>query len=144
MCIKEQTRKCSRSPSNVDYNNLKSLSQQQRLFVSNRQGQGSGSLATTETHCDTLQRLCVSTVQESRSLATHCNILQRTAILCNTLQQLRTTCPPCKDLNHGQHTTIYCNTLQQTATYCNTCTPLAQPAKPRSLDVYTQKIHFFV
>jgi len=63
-------------------------------------------------HCNALQHtatLC-NTMQRS---ATHYNALQHTATLCNTLQRSATHC------NALQHTATLCNILQRSATHCN-------------------------
>ena len=68
-------------------------------------------------------------------LATHCNVLQRTATHCNVLQHTVThlvtrlaTClaPHC---TAQQHTAKYCNTLQHTATHCNIIEQMATHCK---------------
>jgi len=60
----------------------------------------------------TLSRLSVTS--RSCPSTTHCNILQHTAMTCNTLQHIATHCSTL------QHTTIDCSALQCTATHCNT------------------------
>jgi len=93
--------------------------------------------------CNTLQHIATHT-------ATHCNALQRTTTLYNTLQHAATRCNTLQRYGRGphtnlprkesrvvyicrmtlqhsatrchtpQHTATHCNTLQHTATHCNT------------------------
>ena len=78
---------------------------------------------TSPTHCNALQHTATASVLtlaltaalgRTTTAATHCNILQYTAIHCNALQRTATHC------NALQRITSHCNTPHHTATHRNT------------------------